>query len=100
MNANAPTVPVRRAEFVARRDGEQVRLRDPRQSHAHVLNATAFALWELCDGTTTPGEMVEAICTLFGVARSDAERDIELGLADLTRAGLVEWRRRHVESSA
>lgn len=101
MTANAPlTVPVRRAELEAHHDGEQAWLRDPGQSQAHVLNATAFALWELCDGITTPKEMVEAICTLFGVARGEAERDVELGLADLTRAGLVEWRRRQVESSA
>lgn len=100
MTAKAPlTVPVRRTEFEARRDGEQVWLRDPDQAHAHVLNATAFALWELCDGITTPEEMVEAICTLFGVSRGEAERDVELGLADLARAGLVEWRRRYVKSS-
>ncbi|MDQ3932977.1 MAG: PqqD family protein [Actinomycetota bacterium] len=96
----AMTVPVRRTELEARREGEQVWLRAPDKSHAHVLNATAFALWELCDGITTPEEMVEAICTLFGVARGDAERDVELGLADLARAGLVEWRRPCAESSA
>lgn len=100
MSAMAPlTVPVRRSKLEARHDGEQVWLHEPGRAHAHKLNTTAFALWELCDGTTTPDEMVEAICILFGLSRATAERDVELGLADLTRAGLVEWRGR-AESDA
>ncbi|MDQ4130912.1 MAG: PqqD family protein [Actinomycetota bacterium] len=101
MSDTAPlTVPVRRVELEARHDGERVWLREPGKSPGHMLNTTAFALWELCDGTTAPHEMVEAICILFGLERATAERDVELGLADLTRAGLVEWRRRQAENGA
>ncbi len=93
MTAMTPvTVPVRRAVLEVRHDGEQVWLSEHGRAHEHMLNATAFALWELCDGITTPEEMVDAICTLFGLPHGAAERDVELGLADLTRAGLVDWR--------
>jgi pyrroloquinoline quinone biosynthesis protein D len=57
-----------------------------------ALNETAAALWELCDGETTLEEMVEAVCLVCNVDRESAAVDIERTLAELSRAGLLEWR--------
>ena len=40
---------------------------DPETSAVHLLNVTATAIWVLCDGETTPEEMVDAICELSGL---------------------------------
>ena len=54
-----------------------------------TLNESAAAVWELCDGTTTVGEIVSAICDLSSIAPSRARRDVERTLAALEEAGLM-----------
>lgn len=54
-----------------------------------VLNPTAFALWELCDGVTSVAEMVEAVCQLFDITADRAVADVADGLRQLRDAGLV-----------
>lgn len=56
-----------------------------------VLNETASALWELCDGSTTGEEMVDAVCLACAVDRDRAVHDIERALGELSRAGLIQW---------
>lgn len=63
----------------------------PDRSGVYVLNDTAVALWELCDGRTTPDEMVEAVCTAFRTVREIAEDDVRRVLGELTLLGLLEW---------
>jgi len=56
-----------------------------------VLNETALALWELCDGGTAPDEIVDAVRIACGLARQVAESDVSRTLRELTDAGLVSW---------
>lgn len=86
------SLPVRRRDLrLEARDGAR-RLVDPQSERTYALNATALALWELCDGATKPDEMVEAICELFAVDRARAAADVERTLEMFTKAGLIEWR--------
>lgn len=55
----------------------------------HVLNPTARALWDLCDGVTTVEEVVAAMCAVFDVDRATAETDIRSALARFADAGLL-----------
>jgi hypothetical protein len=57
----------------------------------HILNETARAIWELCDGQTEPREIVESIVALFDAPRQTVVRDVERALADLHAAGLLRW---------
>lgn len=63
----------------------------PGQVESHVLNATARAIWELCDGATHPDEMAGAICQVFSVAADVARADVLDALEQLTATGLVTW---------
>ena len=69
----------------------RTRLVDPQGRTLHVLNGTALALWELCDGETTVGEMVAAACALFDGDEEAVRRDIEGALALFTAADLLVW---------
>lgn len=80
----------RREDVVVSRIGNLGAIIEP-DGTEHVVNATALALWELCDGTTRPDEMIEAICVLFDVRRETVTRDIEQTLAQFERARLIEW---------
>lgn len=57
----------------------------------HMLNETALALWQLCDGTTTPDEMIDSVCQLFDAGRDAVAADVTAALAAMTEAGLLEW---------
>jgi hypothetical protein len=53
------------------------------------LNATAFALWELCDGNTSVAEMVLAVCQLFDIGAGQASHDVTESISQMREAGLV-----------
>ena len=65
---------------------------DPDTATLHLLNDTALAIWQLCDGSTLPGEMVTAICQVSGMHRDVVEDDVRRILAEFDRAGLLNWR--------
>lgn len=55
----------------------------------HVLNGTAVALWELCDGTTTVDEMIVAVTELFGLPAQRSRTEVVAALGALAEVGLV-----------
>lgn len=73
-------------------------LHRPDAGSAYELNETALALWELCDGRTTPEEMVSSVCALFDIHPAAARRDIDRTLHELTDAALVTWRPARTET--
>ncbi len=54
------------------------------------LNEVGSVIWELLDGRTTVGGMIDEVCLRFDVDREQAERDTLEFLAGLETAGLVE----------
>ena len=85
--------PVRREGLtVGRADGGMF-LADDAGYEVCELNESAAAVWQLCDGVTTPAEMVDAVCQACNVDRHHAENDIGRILTELAAAGLVRWRR-------
>jgi hypothetical protein len=63
----------------------------PDRGVAHELNPTARAVWELCDGTTTVNELIDAIRQVFSVEREVALADVTAVVEQLEAAGLVAW---------
>jgi hypothetical protein len=61
------------------------------EGQRYVLNATALALWELCDGVTTSEEMVSAICLLFDVDQAVIAADVRRALLEFESRHLLEW---------
>ena len=81
--------PTRRPDVWLRQaEGENV-VFDPSTGTVHILNATALAIWELCDGETRTGEMVEAICGLSGLPRDVVQEDVERILKEFEQANIV-----------
>lgn len=84
--------PARSADIWLRQaDGENALVDRPTGS-VHLLNDTALAIWELCDGQTLPEEMVEAICELCGLPVEVVTEDVEQTLHQFEHAGLITWR--------
>ena len=69
--------------------GDQTSVYNPETGGLHVLNASALAIWELCDGETTGAEMVEAVVELARLEPATAEADVSVALQQLFDLGLV-----------
>jgi hypothetical protein len=91
MTTRFAQLPKQRADIHLVAHGPTPTLQDGHGHELLVLNATAAALWSLCDGDTAPGEMVDAVCEICNVDHASAKADIERTLDVLTDAGLLEW---------
>ena len=89
MTIEAASVPRRAELIVVHHDGEMVEVVVERSHDTFVLNDTAFALWELCDGQTTVQEMVDAVTLLFAAPGDQLQRDVTAALDHLLLAGLI-----------
>jgi hypothetical protein len=83
--------PLRRPDVWLRRAGSENAAFDPVSGSVHVMNETALAIWELCDGETQPGEMVGAICELTSMHPDVVTEDVARILTDFESAKLITW---------
>lgn len=84
--------PRRRADGIeTSRAGDELTVRDLAGDRVTVLNATAAALWELCDGETAPAEMVDGLAVLFAADRAQLAADVAEVLDELTALDLLTW---------
>ena len=79
--------PIRQGEKLFK--GDQTSVYNPETGGLHVLNPSALAIWELCDGETTGAEMVEAVVELARLEPAAAEADVSAALQQLFELGLV-----------
>ena len=84
--------PLRSEHVLLRQEGDRGMAIDPRAESVHVMNATAVAIWVLCDGETTPSEMVVAICDLSKLPYEVVEEDVLSILGRFEDANLISWR--------
>jgi len=91
MTTKIERLPLRRQQVLLRDEETRSLLVDPDRGVTHVLNPTARAIWELCDGATTLEEVVNAICQVFSVPPGPASRDVAEVLMQFEEAGLVTW---------
>ena len=81
--------PIIRTGLVTREvDGECLVL-DRQSEKIHQLNATAWFIWEHCDGERSIQSIAEEVAKAFGIALGDAERDVEATVARFQELGLL-----------
>jgi Coenzyme PQQ synthesis protein D (PqqD) len=83
--------PLRRSDVWVRQVNQENAIYDPQGGTVHLLNETALAIWQLCDGETSVEEMVGAICDLTGMHRDVVIEDVDRVLTEFGSAGLVTW---------
>ena len=83
--------PKRRSDdLVVRRTGEDVDIYDPSTGTLVQLNATAFAIWQACDGSTSVQEITEALVLLTGNPAAELEAEVSKTVVALLEQGLLE----------
>jgi hypothetical protein len=89
---SASARPLRRADVIAQRAGRDTLLYDPMADAVHVLNPTAWTIWELCDGKHTPDDMAAHLRVCFaGASDRDVGAGVKLALCTFEHEGLI-WR--------
>ena len=83
--------PKRRTGLWIRQVEGETSIFDPATHEVHLLNDSALAIWEQCDGTTLPSEMVAAISELSGLPDDVVIEDVGATLDRLDEAGLLWW---------
>jgi len=83
------TKPLRHGQAWVRRGSDDTAVYNPDTATLHLLNPSALAIWELCDGETTVEEMAVAVSELARVSLDAAESDVSAALTQLENAGLV-----------
>ena len=81
--------PVRRGDVWVRREGNETAVFDPDTGQLHMLNASALAIWEACDGYTTLNEIISALIELTDLADEQATADVTRTVEDLRKGGLI-----------
>jgi hypothetical protein len=81
--------PVRKPGVWLRRSDTENVVFDPDTENVHFLNATAMAIWVLCDGETSADEMIGAICELSGLPREVVSEDVQRTLLRFVEAGIL-----------
>jgi hypothetical protein len=73
--------PVRRSDVTVVNMGTKLPLRLPNGAALHVLNQTAQANWDLCDGEHTEEQMAQELQARFRIAPGrDIEGDVQRSL--------------------
>lgn len=87
--AREETLPSRNERVVARRSGETVFLLDPISGEYFTLDDVGGRIWELCDGTRTPGDIAEVLAAEYDAPTEKILHDVIALLDDLARSELV-----------
>jgi PqqD family protein of HPr-rel-A system len=83
--------PVRRTDVWLRNTKDEIAVYNPATGDVYLLNETALAIWDLCDGDTQPEEMMTAICDLTSLPPEVVAEDVERILLEFDTAELIEW---------
>ena len=82
--------PSRHGQAWVRRGSDDTAVFNPETGTLHLLNSSALAIWELCDGSTTAEEMAEAVAELTALDIAAASADVGSALDELERQGLID----------
>ena len=77
-----------RGDVTLQRVGREAILHDARSGQAHVINASAARVWELCDGRPSD-QLLAAFAEPYGLAPEAVRADVERVLAGFRDLGLL-----------
>jgi hypothetical protein len=86
---NSTARPERVGEVWTRLEGDETAIFEPVSQRLIRLNASARAIWELCDGETEVTEVVEALVELTGRPEEEVTSEVDATLESLRDLGLV-----------
>jgi len=84
------TKPKRKENLVLEEIDDELLVADFSDSQLHVLNPTAAAVWEMCDGQRTAEEIADLLAEHFGLSPEQVRQDIAKIIGEFREKGLIE----------
>src|SRR3972149_98176 len=81
--------PKRRGDLLLREVEEELLLFDPRTGEASLLNGTAAAIFDLCDGLTPLAALAEEVLGVLSADPETGRADVQRIIEELTGMGLI-----------
>jgi hypothetical protein len=81
--------PAQTPGLAAHRESGSLTIEDAAGTRRYAVNATALAVWDLCDGATSAAEMIEAMTSIFDAPPDVVEHDVVSVLDHLASLGLI-----------
>ena len=81
---------VRNSQVTLERVGDDAVLYDRRNGQAHVLNASAARLWDLCDEQPTLDQATQGFAAGYGISPDEVRGDVEQLVATFRDLGVFE----------
>jgi PqqD family protein of HPr-rel-A system len=82
--------PKLREDVLLREVEDELLLYDPKTGETLLLNNTAAAIAEMCDGSRSPASIIEEVVSLVEGDPAQIETDIHKIIGDLRERGFVE----------
>ncbi len=89
--------PIRRSEIMERKVGDEHMLYDTLGRRVHVLNPTAYLLWNRCDGDHSLDEIIAEAASATGAPEEQVRADIEECLDSFRNLSLLKLEVRSLE---
>lgn len=89
MNDDGMKKPLARKDVTVQMIGDEVMLYDGSNEKIHVLNHTAFAIWQLCNGANTAEEIKDQLAAQYPDAGNSLLDDIKLIINDFINKSLI-----------
>jgi hypothetical protein len=80
---------IQTTDVISRRVGDEIVLIKDDGQATHVLNKTAAAIWELCNGEYNLDEIADRLCERFDVSFKEIRADIEEIIDRLMEVGVL-----------
>ena len=81
--------PLRNPDIVARKEEKEALLFNPADGNMLCVNSPGGLIWDLSDGTRTPGDMAAEIADKYEVSPDKAEGDCRSYLEELEKSGFT-----------
>jgi hypothetical protein len=82
--------PMRAPGLSAHHEVGALTIEDAAGTQRFEVNATALAIWDLCDGDTSAAEMIEAMSSIFAAPPQVVAEDVATVLDHLASLGLID----------
>ena len=84
--------PKKREDLLVRDVEEELLIYDPRSGDTSLLNGTAAAIFDMCDGYTPVSVMTEEVLAVLPADPETVRDDVQRIIRDLAEKGLIEGR--------
>ena len=81
--------PLARSDITVQVIGDEVMLYDSGNEKIHVLNNSAYAIWQLCDGKNSLADMCEQLTVQYDDSSLDLIDDIRATIDEFIQKGLL-----------